>query len=325
MVVISILCAVFVSIANTAGLSTMLPIMRVLVKGDTIGAWADREIAQRRLGLKFSDETKDLIIVKIEAGQPPLARLECHEQDVVVAPPDNSHASMPALLARTCPTRSRSSKVLQIRDGGGCERSASASVASTVAGRRIAMALSNSSGQGDCDWRSASSRRWRFLPTSAKFFQEYLSDKAAVLTVNDIRRRLYDRVLHIPLSHFNLSGTSDVTSRLTQDAQGLAEGFKTVLGQSIQEPIKAAMAFGAGIVHELEADDVHRPLRAVIAGHHQEVRQEDAPGEQEGHDQFIEHARPDRRIAGWHSSGERRQCRTIRAAAISAHHGQARG
>ena len=33
-----------------------------------------------------------------------------------------------------------------------------------------------------------------------KFFQEYLSDKAAVSAVNDARRRLYDRVLHLPLS-----------------------------------------------------------------------------------------------------------------------------
>ena len=54
-------------------------------------------------------------------------------------------------------------------------------------------------------------------------------------------------MLHVPLSHFNSSGTSDVTSRLMQDAQGLTEGFKTVLGQSIQEPIKAAMAFGLAL------------------------------------------------------------------------------
>ncbi|HEY2588703.1 MAG TPA: ABC transporter ATP-binding protein, partial [Tepidisphaeraceae bacterium] len=79
------------------------------------------------------------------------------------------------------------------------------------------------------------------------FFQEYLSDKSAVMAVNDIRRRLYDRVLHIPMSHFGLKGTSDVTSRLTQDSQALAEGFKTVLGQAIQEPIKATMAFAVAL------------------------------------------------------------------------------
>jgi ABC-type multidrug transport system fused ATPase/permease subunit len=46
---------------------------------------------------------------------------------------------------------------------------------------------------------------------------------------------------------FGLKGTSDVTSRLVQDAQGLQEGFTTVLGQTIQEPIKAAFAFGLAL------------------------------------------------------------------------------
>jgi ABC-type multidrug transport system fused ATPase/permease subunit len=81
-----------------------------------------------------------------------------------------------------------------------------------------------------------------------RFVQEYFSDKAAISAVNDIRRRLYDHVLHIPLGFFGLKGTSDVTSRLVQDSQGLQDGFKTVLGQSIQEPIKAAMALGLAFI-----------------------------------------------------------------------------
>jgi ABC-type multidrug transport system fused ATPase/permease subunit len=80
------------------------------------------------------------------------------------------------------------------------------------------------------------------LGSVIRFFQEHLSDRAAIYAVNDIRRRLYDHVLHIPMGYFGLRGTSDVTSRLVQDSQGLQEGFKTVLGQSIQEPIKAGMA-----------------------------------------------------------------------------------
>jgi subfamily B ATP-binding cassette protein MsbA len=80
-----------------------------------------------------------------------------------------------------------------------------------------------------------------------RFFQEYLSDKAAIAAINDMRRHLYDHVLHLPMSYFGLSGTSDVTSRLVQDSQGLQDGFKTLLGQSIQEPIKAAFTFGLAL------------------------------------------------------------------------------
>ncbi|HZK81576.1 MAG TPA: ABC transporter ATP-binding protein, partial [Humisphaera sp.] len=230
--------------ANTAGLSTMLPIMRVLVKGDTIAAWANREIAQRRLGLKFSDETKDLIVVKIEK-EGPAGAAGVHEQDVVVAPPDNSHLSVLALLHELSDP-SRSSKSLQIRDGGVVNIALPPLTRAAAIGRRIAMGFPTHPVKAIA-LAFGVIAVLAVLANIAKFFQEYLSDKSAVLTVNDIRRRLYDRVLHIPLSHFNLSGTSDVTSRLTQDAQGLAEGFKTVLGQAIQEPIKAAMAFGLAL------------------------------------------------------------------------------
>ena len=43
-------------------------------------------------------------------------------------------------------------------------------------------------------------------------------------------------MLHAPLESFNLRGTSDVTSRLVQDAQGLAEGFKTEFRWRTESP-----------------------------------------------------------------------------------------
>ena len=80
-----------------------------------------------------------------------------------------------------------------------------------------------------------------------RFVQEYYSDKAAILAIKDVRRRLYDHVLHVPMSFFGLAGTSDVTSRLVQDCQGLQDGFTTVLGQSIQMPVNAAFAFAVAL------------------------------------------------------------------------------
>ena len=82
------------------------------------------------------------------------------------------------------------------------------------------------------------------LGNVGRYFQEHLSDQAAILAANDIRQRLYDRVLRIPMSSLGRQGASDVTSRLVTDVDNLQDGFKTVLGQSIQEPIKAIMAFG---------------------------------------------------------------------------------
>ena len=81
-----------------------------------------------------------------------------------------------------------------------------------------------------------------------RFFQEYLSDEVGILAVNDMRRQLYDRVLRVPMQFFGQKGTSDITSRLVSDASTLQDGFKQVLGQSIQEPIKAIMALGLALI-----------------------------------------------------------------------------
>ena len=261
MVTVSVLCAIFVAGSSTTGLGALLPIMRVLIKGDTILTWANREISQHRIGLSFSDESHDLQIVTVKKhehrpllswpGTPtPLtaaAQAGLEDGDRVVVPQINGQPDQAPVLAALADPNSKSATI-DIRDKGPV----------TIALRPLYWY--EATGQRIAAWFPGKDRPVQALAMAlafvvalaivaniVKFFQEYLSDKSAVLAVNDIRRRLYDRVLHIPLSHFNLRGTSDVTSRLTQDAQGLNEGFKTILGQSIQEPAKAIMAFALAL------------------------------------------------------------------------------
>src|SRR2546421_11017788 len=64
----SIACAFIVGIAFTSGLSTMLPIMQVLIKGDSVPAWVDRQIVQKRLNVKLADDPEHVTIIKLNAG-----------------------------------------------------------------------------------------------------------------------------------------------------------------------------------------------------------------------------------------------------------------
>lgn len=80
-----------------------------------------------------------------------------------------------------------------------------------------------------------------------RYFYEYTSERCAISAVNDARRTLYDHALHLPLGYFGLKGTSDITSRLTQDCQALQEGFKTLLGQTVLELIRAVLAFAVAL------------------------------------------------------------------------------
>jgi len=115
-------------------------------------------------------------------------------------------------------------------------------------------------------------RHLRFGNT-IRFFQEYLSDKAAILAINDIRRRLYDHVLHVPMSFYGLKGTSDVTSRLYRTARHCRTATKPCSGRAFQMPINALFRVCPGGHHQPDAHTFHHP---VCPGHgcdHPEIRE----------------------------------------------------
>jgi ATP-binding cassette, subfamily B, bacterial MsbA len=244
-VAVSVLCALFIGAAFTGGIGTMLPIMRVLIEGDTIQTWVNREVAARRLGVQFADgnESSFLQVTRVkEHGPAARAGLRIADRVRVAAVGEAPAAASTDVLS---------------------DPAGSAATLDTADGRSVSVALP------PLPWYLAIGRGVAaHMPTKpvwaiaavfgliaslavvsnvVKFFQEYLSDKAAVMAVNDIRRRLYDHVLHVPMRHFGSRGTSDITSRLVQDSGQLEIGFKTVLGQSIQEPIKAAFALGLAL------------------------------------------------------------------------------
>lgn len=234
MVATSIVCALFIGVAFTGGLSSMAPMMQVFLKNDTIGTWAQRKIAEGRLGVEFSEDTRDLRIVKVsEKG--PAARAGFKAGDSLGPRGALGTLSEPHAVTVPAPTAGASAVTLDPLPRH------------LALGRDVALRMPTHP-----VWAMATVLAavacLAIVSNVVKYFQEYLSDKAAILAVQDIRRRLYDRVLHVPMSHFNLRGASDVTSRLTQDAQELVAGFKTVLGQSIQEPIKAGAAFILALV-----------------------------------------------------------------------------
>lgn len=246
LVIISILCAFMVGLTFTSGLSTMLPMLRVLMSGETVGVWAGKIVAEQRLGVKFADATDKLLIVKVSPGSAAdTANLKPGDTIAVPSAADKPRAALDAILASD-----RSSAVLDVRHVDGSAAAATVTLAPLPWYYRAFYGGAALLPENPV-WAIAAVLGVMFslgiIGNFVRFYQEYFSDKAAILAVNDIRRKLYDHVLHIPIAFFGLKGTSDVTSRLVQDAQGLQDGFKTVLGQTIQEPIKAAFAFGLAL------------------------------------------------------------------------------
>jgi subfamily B ATP-binding cassette protein MsbA len=84
-----------------------------------------------------------------------------------------------------------------------------------------------------------------------RFFEEYLSDKCVISAVNDVRRVLYDHVLHVPLTFFGTKGTSDVTSQIMGDCTLLQDGLKILFGQCIFESISATIMFSVALITDI--------------------------------------------------------------------------
>jgi ABC-type multidrug transport system fused ATPase/permease subunit len=242
MVIISVLCALFVGAAFTSGLSTLLPIMRVLINGETVQSWANRQITQQRLGIKLVDNPARLQIAKIND---PDDLKGLSEGDVIVSTA-RGHGTPEEIIGELSSPQ-RHEAVLRTRDGRSVKVHLDDVPGYLSAGQRVAGHLPTNP-VGAIGVIFGMIAILAIIGNIFRFFQEYLSDKAAILAVNDIRRKLYDHVLHIPMGYFGLKGSSDVTSRLVQDTQGLESGFKTTLGQSIQEPIRAAMALGLALL-----------------------------------------------------------------------------
>jgi ABC-type multidrug transport system fused ATPase/permease subunit len=247
-VIASFLCAIIVGASFVGGLSTMLPIINVLVKGDSVQAWVGRQIVANRLGVQLlQDDPGRVKITAINARaaarhESPAAEAGIPEDAELVLTPETrrlepevekrnaqavvSHLSDPKLADADLVTREGATYHVRLLPVPWYYRLA----------QRAASHLPT-----DPVWTIAAV--FGILASLAvfgnfmKFWQEYLASKAAVLSINDIRRKLYDHVLHIPLGYFGQRGTSDVTSRLVQDTGGLMEGFRAVLGNAIQEPI----------------------------------------------------------------------------------------
>lgn len=223
LMVFSIISALFVGGTTTVGLTLLMPIMRLLFNGDTLPAYVDRSIAEHRLGVRLDE--KD-VVTRVEPKGPALsAGVEDGDRvaDVSAVAEGASQGHVGDKVVAASPTPFYAG--IARRAAALLPQDPIATLACLLGGLLGLTVFSN------------------FF----RFFQEHYSDMVAIRAVNDVRRKTYDHLLHVPLGYFGQRGTSDATSRLVADAASLQEGFKLLLGQSIQAPIMVACAFGYAV------------------------------------------------------------------------------
>ena len=218
-VIISVLCALMTGAFTAGGLMTLLPLMNILVDGGTASAYVDQLVVQKQFDVKLDRDGPIYVIHKLSknrvlpltSGPPKLNDAVPAEEVTRLAANYQDHVPFYLRYGRVVGHHVPDDQVIA-----------------------IAMMFSLVFMLGLCG-------------SVTRFFQEYLSETTAIVAINDIRKRLYDQMLHLPVGYFTRFGSSDLSARLISDAMGLQEGFKTLLGKAVQEPINGVFSLGVAL------------------------------------------------------------------------------
>lgn len=85
---------------------------------------------------------------------------------------------------------------------------------------------------------------------AANFLHQYISQTLATLTIARIRKRIFDHVLHLPLSRVVQQGPSEYISRIIRDTATLEAGFIALLGKSVAQLTKGLAALGVAVIFD---------------------------------------------------------------------------
>ena len=257
-VVVSVLAAFFAGGVFAGGLGAVLPVLQTLLNGDTPQMWADRMVAEKRWDFDIADDPSQLRVQSMytnghESALDPVYRSfegeGYAEWKMAWRARQNTLATDPASAAAGLQTLAEGD-VADVKRLLDLQASAPLQPRSVPLHlrllRRVMYALP-SNPVWAVAWLMGGILLLSLLANVVRFFQESLSGRAAVLAVNDLRRDAYDHVLRVPMSYFGKVGTGDVTSRIVGDAAQLQQGFATLLGPAVQQPVMGLAAFAVAL------------------------------------------------------------------------------
>ena len=246
LVIGSVVLALLAGGVFAGSVPAIFPILQTLLYGDTPQMWIDRQVAEARWGVDLADDPQSVRVVRVEPGGPAAQAFADASAPEVVLNRSLAVASAPSA------TPAQTLRLIAQAPGGDWMNGAPGVAPAPTplhlrAGRSVIYLLpADPVGaiaviMGGIVLLAVASGLLRFL-------QEYLSSKAALSAVNDVRSELYQHVLRLPMTYFGSRGTGDATSRLVNDAGQLQHGLTVLLGPTVQQPIMATFAFWIAMI-----------------------------------------------------------------------------
>ncbi len=257
LLLISFLCAIGVSLSYASGVATLYPVLKIFISTEGVHGWADKTVADSRLKiatLSLSDTaTKGSLAIDIEKilpGSPPaLRKIAFGDRITHVRIPGGEGAPTVessqwlGMMAAMAHARAGQRTELTVRMSGHRQLRviAFAMPPRSTADRYFTQLIDRfptGRFKGMC-WIVGLFILLCIVGSAFRYFQTYLSAVITARVIIDLRRRLFGRILNLPLSYTAGHGTNDLASRLTIDTNTLSDGLGSVLGKAILEPTKS--------------------------------------------------------------------------------------
>jgi len=255
--IVGFLCALGVGLSYAGGIATLLPVMKIFISTEGVHGWANQTAVQQRLHLKIlnlstsvQENALAVVIAQTTAQTPkPLRSLKTGDRIISVAllnAQGNILRQSPhwqSMLAMLAASPARQPVRLSLSTNNGA---ALPPIQFTLPGQprymRYFVAIVAAMPQSpllSLVWVIAVFIILCIVGSIFRYYQQYLSMTIAARVVINLRRRMYNKIVQLPASYLAQNGTSDLTSRLTQDTGSLSEGVATLLGKTVLEPAKA--------------------------------------------------------------------------------------
>jgi subfamily B ATP-binding cassette protein MsbA len=253
-IVIGLIASVIYGALNSISIVGVLPVLKVMLSPEGFHGWVYRAAAEDRLDVHFGAAgavgTSEPWVKVFRIGRrSPLAEHEVRAGDEIGSGDVDADSSLRFLEMIA---GAEGDVELLVRSPGQADTEPSA-------GRRVTVRLApaswkvkvlDSAGRAMPAERTYDDRVYTLayvlgcvavlvlLSNIARFVAHYVTSVGVLRGVMDLRRRLYSKVLRLPMSFF-AQDVSDVVSRFVQDVQEVQRGLVSLFGKLLREPLRA--------------------------------------------------------------------------------------
>ncbi len=86
------------------------------------------------------------------------------------------------------------------------------------------------------------------LGSCGRFMHQYFAITAALRTVTHIRKKVYERLVHLPMATASVDSTSDNLSRVVRDSGQLTRGLTAVTSKAVRDALMGSVFLGTALL-----------------------------------------------------------------------------